>query len=73
MTTRLHDKPMTRDEVYAHGIIAGYDLRTTWTYGWRKWPALSDDLSQAFRSGWLQGRDDGLRDKRPRLTRLLNA
>jgi hypothetical protein len=71
--TRLHDKRMTREEVYARGIIAGYDLRTTWTYGWRKWPALSNRLQKAFRDGWLDGRDDGLRDKRPRLTRLLNA
>ena len=73
MTIRMHDKPKTADEVYEHGVTAGYDLRTSWTYGWRKWPALSDRLQKAFRDGWLDGRDNGLRDKRPRLTRLLNA
>lgn len=71
--TRLHDRPLTHMEVYGHGFMAGYDLRTSWTRGWRKWPALSDRLQKAFRDGWLDGRDDGLRDKRPRLTRLLNA
>jgi hypothetical protein len=64
---------MTLNQVYAAGIDAGYDLRTSWTYGWRKWPALSERLQKAFRDGWLDGRDRGLARKRRKLTRLLNA
>ena len=69
----MHNRPMTCDEVYEHGVTAGYDLRTSWTLGWRKWPALSDRLQKAFRDGWLDGRDSGLRDKRPKLRKLLAA
>ena len=61
---RLHDHPLTAGDLYVYGLDAGYDLRTSWTLGWRKWPALSDRLQKAFRDGWLDGRDRGLRDKR---------
>ena len=75
--TRLHDHPVTDEDVYYEGLVAGYDLRTSWTYGWRKWPALADTLQKAFRDGWLDGRDAGLRDKSPdrrvRGPRHLNA
>jgi hypothetical protein len=60
----MHDRRLTASEVYVFGLTAGYDLRTSWTYGWRRWPALSDRLQKAFRDGWLDGRDNGLRDKR---------
>ena len=57
MKHRMHDRPMTEDDAYEAGLSAGRDLRTTWTYGWRHWPALCDHLQYVFRQGWLDGRD----------------